>query len=105
MSKSTGNFITARHYVEQGINTDFFRYYIASKISSKIDDVNFSQEEFTQKVNTDVVGKFVKLTSSLYSLAPLTALQLETKPVELILEPAFAVGEETLDVVKLISLP
>lgn len=61
MSKSTGNFITARQYIEQGTNTDFFRYYIASKVSNKIDDINFSQEEFIQKVNTDVVGKFVNI--------------------------------------------
>lgn len=61
MSKSTGNFITARQYIEQNINTDFFRYYIASKINGKIDDINFSYEEFIQKVNTDVVGKFVNI--------------------------------------------
>lgn len=63
MSKSTGNFITARQLREENINTDFIRYYLASKINGKSDDIDFSYQEFKQKVNTDLVGKFVNIFS------------------------------------------
>ena len=35
MSKSRGTFITAKSYLEQGLNPEWMRYYIAAKLNSK----------------------------------------------------------------------
>lgn len=62
MSKSRGTFIKAQTYLEH-FNADSLRYYYASKLSSRIDDIDLNLEDFIQKVNTDVVNKVVNLAS------------------------------------------
>ena len=62
MSKSQGTFINARTYLDH-LNPTYLRYFFASKLSAKVDDIDLSFEEFTTKVNTDLVGKFVNLAS------------------------------------------
>lgn len=62
MSKSKGTFVTAERYL-QHLEPEWLRYYYASKLSSKIDDLDFQEEEFTGKVNSDLVGRVVNLAS------------------------------------------
>ena len=62
MSKSKGNFLLANQYSEE-LKTDFLRYYLASKLTNKIDDIDFNLLDFQKKVNTDLVGKFVNIAS------------------------------------------
>jgi len=62
MSKSKGTFIRARTYLDH-LDPSYLRYYYASKLSAKIDDLDLSLDEFTAKVNTDLVGKVVNLAS------------------------------------------
>lgn len=63
MSKSRGTFITARSYLESGLNPEFFRYYIASKLTSKIEDVDLSFDDFTARINSELVGKYINIAS------------------------------------------
>lgn len=63
MSKSKGTFVTARQYLEAGLDAEFLRYYYASKLSTKIDDLDFQTDEFVGKVNSDLVGRVVNLAS------------------------------------------
>ncbi|MCU0867116.1 MAG: methionine--tRNA ligase [Planctomycetes bacterium] len=63
MSKSKGTFVTAAKYLEAGLDPEWLRYYYASKLSSKIDDLDFQVDEFTGKVNSDLVGRVVNLAS------------------------------------------
>ena len=63
MSKSRGTFITAKKYIEIGLDTDFFRYYIATKSTSKTDDLDFCVDDFTLKINSELVGKFINIAS------------------------------------------
>jgi methionyl-tRNA synthetase len=63
MSKSKGTFVTAAKYLEAGLDAEWLRYYYASKLSSKIDDLDFQVDEFTGKVNSDLVGRVVNLAS------------------------------------------
>lgn len=63
MSKSRGTFITAREYLNCGINPEFLRYYFASRINPKIEDLDLNLEEFEQKTNSDLVGKTVNIAS------------------------------------------
>lgn len=62
MSKSRGTFITARQYLEQ-LNPEYLRYYFAAKLGSKVEDIDFNLEDFTQRVNANLVGKYVNLAS------------------------------------------
>lgn len=63
MSKSRGTFITARSYLDSGLNPEFFRYYIASKLTSKIEDIDLSFDDFIARINSELVGKFVNIAS------------------------------------------
>lgn len=62
MSKSRGTFVMASRYLES-LDPDWLRYYYASKLSNKIDDLDFQSEEFVGKVNSDLVGRVVNLAS------------------------------------------
>ena len=39
------------------------RYFLASKLSSGVDDLDLDLVDFQKKVNTDLVGKFVNIAS------------------------------------------
>ena len=62
MSKSKGNFLSMRDYLDI-LDADYIRYYLASKLSPSIDDIDLNYEDFQQKVNSDLVGKFVNIAS------------------------------------------
>jgi len=62
MSKSKGTFIKAGTYLEH-LDPECLRYYYAAKLNSRIDDLDLNLEDFTQRVNSDVVNKIVNLAS------------------------------------------
>jgi len=62
MSKSRGTFIKARTYLEH-LNPEHLRYYFAAKLSAGIDDIDLSFDDFSQRVNSDLVGKVVNIAS------------------------------------------
>jgi methionyl-tRNA synthetase len=62
MSKSRGTFIKARTYLEH-LNPEYLRYYFAAKLGPGIDDIDLNFEDFTTRVNSDLVGKVVNIAS------------------------------------------
>ncbi|WP_333607318.1 methionine--tRNA ligase [Arsukibacterium sp.] len=62
MSKSRGTFIKARTYLDH-LNPEYLRYYFASKLTSGITDLDLNLDDFSQKVNADLVGKVVNIAS------------------------------------------
>ena len=62
MSKSRGTFINARCYLDH-LNPEYLRYYYASKLTASVEDIDLNLEDFTQKVNSDLVGKVVNIAS------------------------------------------
>ncbi|OEE31857.1 methionine--tRNA ligase, partial [Vibrio genomosp. F10 str. ZF-129] len=62
MSKSKGTFIKASTYLNH-LDPECLRYYYAAKLNSRIDDLDLNLEDFTQRVNADVVNKIVNLAS------------------------------------------
>lgn len=62
MSKSRGTFIKARSYLDQ-LNPEYLRYYFAAKLSGTVEDIDLSLEDFTARVNSDLVGKVVNIAS------------------------------------------
>ena len=62
MSKSRGTFIMARTYLKH-LNPEYLRYYFAAKLSSGVDDIDLNLEDFSARVNSDLVGKVVNIAS------------------------------------------
>ena len=62
MSKSRGTFIKAATYLKY-LDPEYLRYYYASKLSDDIDDIDLKTEDFINKINSDLVGKFANLAS------------------------------------------
>ncbi len=62
MSKSKGTFVLASTYLNH-LDPAYLRYYFASKLGPRLDDLDLNLEEFTAKVNSDLVGKAVNLAS------------------------------------------
>lgn len=62
MSKSKGTFINARTYLKH-LDPQFLRYYYATKINGSVDDLDLNLDDFTSRVNSDLVGKIVNLGS------------------------------------------
>ena len=62
MSKSKGTFVLASTYLEH-LDPAYLRYFYASKLTPKVDDIDLNLEEFTTKVNSDLIGKLVNLAS------------------------------------------
>ena len=63
MSKSRGTFIMARTFLDAGLDPETLRYYFATKSAGGVDDLDLNLEDFTARVNSDLVGKFVNLAS------------------------------------------
>ncbi len=62
MSKSRGTFIMARTYLDH-LNPEYLRYYFAAKLGPGVDDIDLNLEDFSTRVNADLVGKLVNIAS------------------------------------------
>ncbi|QCI15801.1 methionine--tRNA ligase [Buchnera aphidicola] len=62
LSKSRGALITASNWIKC-FDSDSLRYYYASKLSNKINDIEINLQEFVHKINSDIVNKLVNLAS------------------------------------------
>jgi len=62
MSKSRGTFIRASTYINH-LNPEYLRYYYASKLTDGIEDIDLGIEDFINKTNSDLVGKYANLAS------------------------------------------
>jgi len=63
MSKSRGTGIDPLQYRKIGMNPEWLRYYIAAKLNAHVEDVDFNPEDFRQRVNSDLIGKYVNIAS------------------------------------------
>ncbi|MFH1371659.1 MAG: methionine--tRNA ligase [Planctomycetota bacterium] len=62
MSKSRGTFIKASTYLNH-LEPEYLRYYYAGKLSGDVNDIDLSIDDFINKINSDLVGKFANLAS------------------------------------------
>lgn len=63
MSKSRGTGLDPLKYLSLGMNPEWLRYYIASKLSGRNEDIDFNPDDFVARVNSDLVGKFINIAS------------------------------------------
>ena len=63
MSKSRGTGISPLKYLELGMDAEWMRYYMAAKLNSHVEDMDFNPEDFIARVNSDLIGKYVNIAS------------------------------------------
>ncbi|MEO8118720.1 MAG: methionine--tRNA ligase [Rhodoferax sp.] len=63
MSKSRGTGLDPLKYLGLGMNPEWLRYYIATKLNPRNEDVEFSPEDFMVRVNSDLIGKYINIAS------------------------------------------
>jgi len=63
MSKSRGTGLDPLKYLALGMNPEWLRYYLAAKLNSKVEDLDFNPEDFVARVNSDLVGKYINIAS------------------------------------------
>ena len=73
MSKRDGTLVSAEMYLKYA-NPSCLRYFYATKLTSRVEDLDLGVDEFTEKVNSDLVGKVVNLASRVGKFANKTGL-------------------------------
>ncbi|MDB5959772.1 MAG: methionine--tRNA ligase [Massilia sp.] len=63
MSKSRGTGISPLRYLDLKMNPEWLRYYIAFKLNAKVEDLDFSGDDFVARVNSDLIGKYINIAS------------------------------------------
>jgi methionyl-tRNA synthetase len=63
MSKSRGTGIDPLKYLRLGLNPEWLRYYLAAKLNSRVEDVDFNPDDFVARVNSDLIGKYINIAS------------------------------------------
>jgi methionyl-tRNA synthetase len=63
MSKSRGTGISPLRYLELGMDAEWLRYYIAAKLNSRVEDIDFNPDDFLARVNSDLIGKYINIAS------------------------------------------
>ncbi|MFM8261133.1 MAG: methionine--tRNA ligase [Pirellula sp.] len=76
MAKSRGTMIRASKYLEL-LDPSYLRYYYASKLGPRPEDIDLNFQEFIAKVDSDLVGKVVNLASRTARFVEATGLSIE----------------------------
>lgn len=90
MSKSRGTFITARTYLDSGLDPELLRYFYAANLGPGVADLDLSLEEFKNRVNADLANNVANLASRVAALVLRAGAPLQEPPDEAIAEAARA---------------
>ncbi len=63
MSKSRGTGLNPLVYLDLNMDPEWLRYYIAFKLNSKVEDVDFNRNDFIARINSDLIGKYINIGS------------------------------------------
>ena len=63
MSKSRGTGISPLEYIRLGMNAEWLRYYLAAKLTGRVEDVDFTKTDFVARVNGELIGKYINIAS------------------------------------------
>jgi len=62
MSKSKGTGILAKEFAHIA-NPETLRYYFAAKLNNKVEDIDLNFDDYVQRINSDLVGKYLNIAS------------------------------------------
>ena len=63
MSKSRGTGLNPLKYLSLGMNPEWLRYYLATKLTPRNEDIDFNADDFMARVNSDLIGKYINIAS------------------------------------------
>ena len=96
MSKSNGTFINADDFAEN-YDGELLRYYFADKFNNSIDDLDFNEDEFIQKINSDIVGKYLNIASRVSKFIEKNANNLSANLDEDFIEKNLSMVDEVIE--------
>ena len=62
MSKSKGTGIMANEFADI-CDPETLRYYFAAKLNDKVEDIDLNFDDYVQRINSDLVGKYLNIAS------------------------------------------
>jgi methionyl-tRNA synthetase len=92
MSKSEGTFVMAATYLKH-LDPSYLRYFYASKLGPRLDDLDLDLEEFGRKIDADLVGKVVNIASRCAKFVAGQRLSAAYPPDDRLFADAAAAGE------------
>jgi methionyl-tRNA synthetase len=84
MSKSRGTFVTARTYLDAGLDPQLLRYYYAANLGPGVSDLDLSLDEFRNRINADLANNVANLASRVFALVERAGGEVAGEPEEAI---------------------
>ena len=100
MAKRDGTLVAAETYLKHA-NPSYLRYFYATKLTSRVEDLDLGIDEFTEKVNSDLVGKVVNLASRVGKFSHATGLSASYPDDGGLFSAAAAAGDEIAEAYEL----
>ncbi len=82
MSKSRGTFVTARTYLDSGLDPQLLRYYYAANLGPGVTDLDLSLDEFRNRINADLANNVANLASRVFALVERAGGEVTGEPDE-----------------------
>ena len=95
MSKSKGTGIMAKEFADI-CDPETLRYYFAAKLNDKVEDIDLNFEDYVQRVNSDLVGKYLNIASRCSSFIKKNDNNLSTDIDQTILNALISKKDEIL---------
>jgi methionyl-tRNA synthetase len=96
MSKSRGTFITARTYLDSGLDPELLRYFYVANLGPGVQDLDLAVEEFRNRINADLANNIANLASRVAALVQRIGAPLDDRPEEALAEAARTAARQAL---------
>ena len=96
MSKSKGTGINAQNLTEV-VNSDLVRYYFACKLNDKVEDIDLNLEDLSQRVNSEIIGKYLNIASRCSSFINKNNNKLSNTKDDALIESILSEKNELID--------
>ena len=96
MSKSKGTGINAQNLTEV-VNSDLVRYYFACKLNDKVEDIDLNLEDLIQRVNSEIIGKYLNIASRCSSFIKKNKNKLSNTKDDALIESILSKKNELID--------
>ena len=96
MSKSKGTGINAQNLTEV-VNSDLVRYYFACKLNDKVEDIDLNLEDLSQRVNSEIIGKYLNIASRCSSFIKKNKDKLSNTKDDALIESILSKKNELID--------
>ncbi|MEL0115934.1 MAG: methionine--tRNA ligase subunit beta, partial [Gammaproteobacteria bacterium] len=96
MSKSKGTGINAKNLTEV-VSSDLVRYYFACKLNDKVEDIDLNLDDLSQRVNSEIIGKYLNIASRCSSFIKKNNNKLSNTKDDALIESILSKKNELID--------